>query len=90
MAGIIIPKTYVERVNEPLIFLAGPIRSAPNWQDTAIELLFAKRNDISVASPRRGRTNDLGNITLPAQMTSFPGNGLGKGIILTWPQGPEQ
>ncbi len=38
MAKVIIPKTYVKEVQTSLIFLAGPIRGAPNWQDEAIRL----------------------------------------------------
>lgn len=53
MGNILIPKSRVE-ITGPLIFLAGPIRSAPNWQDDAIELLLSKDDDILVASPRRG------------------------------------
>lgn len=60
MAKLIIPKTYVE-VSEPLIFLAGPIRGAPNWQDAAIKYLFSKREDIAIASPRRGARDDIVN-----------------------------
>ena len=54
MGKLIIPKTYVKNVNNPLIFLAGPIISAPNWQDEAIDFLLSKKQDLVVASPRRG------------------------------------
>src|SRR3989344_2086457 len=51
--SVIIPKTYV-RVAKPLIFLAGPIRGAPNWQDEAIPMLLKKNPNIFIVSPRRG------------------------------------
>src|SRR3989344_8374238 len=54
MQQVIIPNTYLSVINTPLIFLAGPIRGAPNWQDKAIELLFAQQPDLTVAFPRRG------------------------------------
>ncbi|HLD00404.1 MAG TPA: hypothetical protein VJC39_01540 [Candidatus Nanoarchaeia archaeon] len=53
MARVIIPNFSVS-ISEPLIYLAGPIRSAPNWQDEAIKLIFSVDENIAVASPRRG------------------------------------
>jgi hypothetical protein len=37
----------------PLIFLAGPIQSATDWQSKAVDILNAIAPDIHVASPRR-------------------------------------
>jgi hypothetical protein len=54
MGKVIIPNRYVKDIETPLIFLAGPIRSAPNWQDEAIDLLFSQDSDLVIASPRRG------------------------------------
>jgi hypothetical protein len=39
--------------NLPVLFLAGPIRNAPKWQEEAIELLLEKNESIFVASPTR-------------------------------------
>jgi hypothetical protein len=50
MAGVIIPKTYVTMITDPLIFLAGPILGAPNWQDKAIEILFSQNHKNSPPS----------------------------------------
>lgn len=36
-----------------LIFLAGPIQGAPDWQARAIELIQAEAPEIWIASPRR-------------------------------------
>lgn len=52
MSGLIIPKTYVE-LDGSLVFLAGPIRGAPNWQDDAASFLLAQEPDLTIASPRR-------------------------------------
>lgn len=54
MGKVIIPKTYVQNIEAPLIFLAGPIGSAPNWQDEAIEFLLSKNANLVIASPRWG------------------------------------
>ena len=53
MTNLIIPKTHVKDIRVPLIFLAGPIRGAPNWQDEAIEFLLSQNQDLVIASPRR-------------------------------------
>lgn len=54
MEKILLPPEY-HRVDGPLIFLAGPIQGAPDWQDRAIGL-FAPHRGLSVASPRRPAT----------------------------------
>ena len=53
MPGIILPKTYVKDLDSPLIFLAGPIRSAPDWQNKAIGIILSNDPDVVIASPRR-------------------------------------
>jgi hypothetical protein len=53
MSILILPKTHIDKLNVPLIFLAGPIRSAPNWQDDAIKILFSKEQNLIIASPRK-------------------------------------
>ncbi|MGZ5530000.1 MAG: hypothetical protein ACXWJB_15090 [Limisphaerales bacterium] len=37
----------------PLIFLAGPVQGAPDYQTRFAEFLLEKRDDVAVASPRR-------------------------------------
>lgn len=49
---IIIPPRYVE-VTAPIIFLAGPIRGAIDWQTKAICYINSKNPKIFIASPRR-------------------------------------
>lgn len=55
MTHIITPPdySYREREAEPIIFLAGPIQSAQDWQRDATEIIHASRPDIWVANPRR-------------------------------------
>lgn len=38
---------------EPIVFLAGPIQGADNWQSKAIELLHKSNPELNIANPRR-------------------------------------
>ncbi len=71
MGGIILPKTYVANIEEPIIFLAGPIRSAPNWQDDAIKCILNKNSNLTVASPRRGIRENISKYVLKGNETYF-------------------
>ena len=71
MSQLIIPNTYVEKVDNPLIFLAGPIRSAPNWQDKAIGILFAKNPDLTIVSPRRGIRDKIADYVVQGKEDYF-------------------
>ena len=71
MKKLIIPKSYV-LVETPLIFLAGPIRSAPNWQDVAIKLLFSQKPDLTIVSPRRGIREDITKYLVKGDGNFFP------------------
>jgi hypothetical protein len=42
-----------DAAKEPLVFLAGPIKGAPDWQATAARLIQAADPRIHVANPRR-------------------------------------
>lgn len=50
--------------NEPLIFLAGPIQGAPDWQNDAVSIMESPhgqrttRTDTHVANPRRDYINE--------------------------------
>jgi hypothetical protein len=72
MAGIILPKTYIEHLDKPLIFLAGPIRSAPEWRDKAIDMIFSREQDIIIASPQRGVKDALEKYVLTCNIPYFP------------------
>ncbi|MFA6392883.1 MAG: hypothetical protein WCW54_02270 [Candidatus Paceibacterota bacterium] len=45
--------------NLPVIFLAGPIRNAPKWQDKAIKIFIEENKELFIASPRREINPDL-------------------------------
>ena len=74
MKKVIIPRSFVNLSNNvPLIFLAGPIRGAPIWQDEAIGLLFSKtKEDLVVASPRRGIRNGFSGYVVQGNGDGFP------------------
>lgn len=72
MSKLIIPKTYVQELEAPLIFLAGPIISAPNWQDEAIDLLFSQEPNLVIASPRRGVRDKIAKYIATGDETYFP------------------
>ena len=57
MGQIIIPRTYVEDLRGPVIFLAGPIGSAPPWHEQAIDYLFYQEPDLSIACPKSSLAN---------------------------------
>ncbi|MDO8509479.1 MAG: nucleoside 2-deoxyribosyltransferase domain-containing protein [Nanoarchaeota archaeon] len=100
MAKVIIPKTYVTQIDTPLIFLAGPIRSAPNWQDEAIKFLFSQNQNITIASPRRGIREEItqyvaeGNESYFSRQRAWERHYLDiaskAGAILFWLPGEEQ
>ncbi len=69
---VIIPKTYIQEIKEPLIFLAGPIRSAPNWQDKAIEFLFSQNSNLVIVSPRRGIRDKIAPYIISGDENYFP------------------
>ena len=58
MTGIIIPKTYIKCI-EPLIFLAGPIKSAPKWRDEAVHIIASKNPNLFIASPDKRFGTDI-------------------------------
>ena len=72
MNRVIIPKTYITNIKKPLIFLAGPIKGAPNWQDVAIETILSKDPDIIIASPRREIRDKTVSHILQGDDTHFP------------------
>jgi hypothetical protein len=50
--GVLLPPEVVE-VGGPVIFLAGPIQGAPNWQAEAINIIQDSDSSLTIASPRK-------------------------------------
>lgn len=69
---LIIPKTYIQKIDVPLIFLAGPIRGAPNWQDNAVTILLEKEKNLMIASPRRGIREAIAQYVVNGDDAYFP------------------
>ncbi|MBR9683764.1 hypothetical protein GOV03_04455 [Candidatus Woesearchaeota archaeon] len=61
---VILPPNYLENINGRLIFLAGPIQGAYNWQEQAIETLQTLAPELYVASPRRREIIKKGEFTI--------------------------
>jgi hypothetical protein len=72
MGKVIIPKNYIQDIKSPLIFLAGPIKSAPNWQDKAINFLFSQNSDLVIASPRKGVKDEIALYIAQGDEDYFP------------------
>src|SRR3989344_5093862 len=54
MLRLILPKSYIElNDSDYLIFLAGPIKGAPLWQDNAIEIINKIDDSVYLASPSK-------------------------------------
>jgi len=69
--NIILPNTYVQTNDKSLIFLLGPIRSAPSWQDDAIEFIMSYNKDILIANPRRNVNASLQKYVIRGVQTHF-------------------
>jgi hypothetical protein len=50
--GVVLLPPNVVAVGGPLVFLAGPIQGAPDWQAEAVRWFAAEAPGITVASPR--------------------------------------
>lgn len=87
MADVLIAPTYRD-INDPVIFLAGPIQGAPDWQREAIALLEPTPG-IQVASPRRSksRPKDFDDEMYRAQVDwehHYLDRAADEGVILFW------
>lgn len=47
------PREITIPLTIPLVFLAGPVQGAPDWQSLMAQEIFDARPDVAVASPRR-------------------------------------
>ena len=72
MSGLLLPNTYVKDINEPIIFLAGPIRGAPFWHEEAICYLFSREKNVTIASPQREISHSLLSAVLSSDGSNFP------------------
>ncbi|MBS3146414.1 hypothetical protein J4471_01840 [Candidatus Woesearchaeota archaeon] len=80
---IINPYNIVE-VKDTLIFLAGPITNAPDWQSDAMNFLSKSKKNIYVASPRRNLKEPDDLIKQVEWETYYLNKAAEKGVILFW------
>jgi hypothetical protein len=81
---ILLPPEIVP-VEGPVVFLAGPIKGAPDWQSEAARPLLAALPDVRVASPRRvyapGTYDAAAQIDWETHFLRLAGT---RGVILFW------
>lgn len=86
MEKVIRPAAIIDiDVNAPVIFLAGPIKGACQWQKRAISTIQGMSGEIFVANPRR--EYGAGEFNFDAQVdweTHFLRRAATKGVILFW------
>jgi len=61
---IIMPNAYVNNLRQPIIFLAGPIRYASDWQEKAIDYLISNNKEIIIANPRWDASQRIKNLAI--------------------------
>lgn len=82
--GVLYPPT-ITPVEGPLVFLAGPIQGAPDWQADAIRWFAENAPTISVASPRRiDRTAAFDYAAQVDWETHHLRRAAERGVILFW------
>ncbi|VTR94252.1 Uncharacterized protein OS=uncultured bacterium GN=ACD_13C00140G0007 PE=4 SV=1 [Gemmata massiliana] len=84
MGAVLLPPT-ITPIDGPLVFLAGPIQGAPDWQSEAIRWFTEHAPTISVASPRRpGPRISSDYIAQVDWETHHLRRAAGHGVILFW------
>ncbi|AMV27610.1 hypothetical protein VT84_24625 [Gemmata sp. SH-PL17] len=84
MGAVLLPPT-ITPIDGPLVFLAGPIQGAPDWQSEAIRWFAEHAPTISVASPRRpGPRISSDYVAQVDWETHHLRRAAGHGVILFW------
>ena len=74
-----------KEINKSIIFLAGPIQGADNWQKDAIEILKNKIDDIIIANPRNQYLDEKFDYNKQVDWeTEFLNKAGENGVILFW------
>lgn len=68
MSELITPPHEFQDPDLPVVFLAGPIQGAPNWQHDIATQLLRSGFDMNIASPRR-RDEDMESFTIERQVS---------------------
>lgn len=88
---VLTPPDYVN-IDKPVLFLAGPIQGALDWQGEAIKIIDKTGLDIYIANPRRERfeESDFNRIwqydweTYHLTKAGLPEDKDKKGVIMFW------
>jgi hypothetical protein len=80
------PIEYIEgEIVKPVIFLAGPIQGAPDWQNQAGKVLIKYTRNIIIANPRRQYLPDEFDYGAQVDWETFHLRRAGEnGVILFW------
>ncbi len=82
---VIIPPEYLRVEKQPIIFLAGPIQGAPDWQLEAVKFIHDLTPGILIASPRRVSFDKGFNYDEQVDWETHYLNEAGeKGVIMFW------
>lgn len=85
IVGVVLFPPEVGPVDGPVVFLAGPIKGAPDWQGEAIRWFAEHGPGIAVASPRRtDRTTEFDYDTQVEWETHHLRRAADRGVILFW------
>lgn len=83
--SIFYPPEQIRVVEQPLIFLAGPIQGTTDWQSIALELIGSVAPGVAIANPRRNYLP--GDFLYAAQVdweTFMLRQAADNGVILFW------
>jgi hypothetical protein len=88
MKEVVVPPQMPEVVEGPVIFLAGPIQGAADWQAEAIKYLSKSDQKFVIASPRRS-DYDINSDAQYAEQVDWESHWLDiagdcQGVILFW------
>lgn len=84
MVKVIIPIGKAPN-NNIIIFLAGPIQGAENWQDKAIDILRNEITDCVIANPRREYIDDEFEYNKQVEWeTEYLNKAAKNGVIMFW------
>lgn len=70
--------------DRPVIFLAGPIQGAFDWQSEAIQIIHKLNPDVVIASPRRERREGFNYDEQIDWETEYLNRAANNGVILFW------
>lgn len=88
MGDVFYPPFIGARPVRPLVFLAGPIQGAPQWQSEAIKYFQDHVPDVDVASPRRPedstKLDDAGKHAQAEWEFAYLRTAVVRGVVLFW------